>query len=488
MKTLKIGRSSSNNIVISDVTVSSQHAIITILDTKEVHIKDLNSTNGTYVNGKRIDTETTITASDTIKVGNIALDWVKYLNEKKKPNPPVFSGDASAIKRRKTIGRETGDIIINHSDVSTNHAQLIEKENGDIVIADSGSTNGTYVNGQRISMQTLRPGDRVLIANKYPLEWESIFGNNANSIKNRDDKKSKTFRIALISITTIVAIVVGFFLFPRGEKTLTMEEIYAKYEKSVVMIYTTYNYHIEAGGNNNLENYVNNIIEKDIKGSLGTGFYVSPEGKIVTNKHVAQPWDQQEAENIKRSIQGLIKQLASQSRAHQIEYLPLVNEVKVTGQLISIGIIPNKTYVDSPQDIIPCHFVKTTDNDNVDIAVIQRNQLPATSEITVVDLNMAIVDNESIVVGRPVYTIGFPGGINFTHTKEGVKSVVGSGQISQSGDEYKFMFDANSWHGASGSPVFNNKGQLIGVAYAGYDETQGYNLAVRAKYAVELAK
>ncbi|MDR2425032.1 MAG: FHA domain-containing protein, partial [Prevotellaceae bacterium] len=83
MKLIKIGRSSANDIVISDATVSSQHALITILDSKEVRIKDLNSTNGTYVNGKRITAETTIVASDVIKVGNSTVDWLKYLNERK---------------------------------------------------------------------------------------------------------------------------------------------------------------------------------------------------------------------------------------------------------------------------------------------------------------------------------------------------------------------------------------------------------------------
>lgn len=488
MTTLKIGRSSTNDISISDVTVSSQHAIITILDTKEVRIKDLNSTNGTFVNDKRITTETAITANDVIKVGNSTLDWVKYLNEKKKDSPPpVFSGDASAIKNKKTIGRTAeNNIVINHSDVSGSHAQLIEKVNGDIVITDSGSTNGTFVNGQKVSMHTLRSGDRVMIANKYPLNWENVFGGSVP--QKSAPKHLKTILIAAIAATVVIIGAVGFLLFQRG-KSLTAEEIYVKYEKSVVMIYATYNYHVDIGGNKNLEDYVNNIIKENISGSLGSGFYVSPEGKIVTNKHVAQPWNLQEAEQIKKSVQALIKEVASQSKAHQIEYLPLVNEAKVTGQLLSIGIIPNKTYVNSPQDIIPCHFVKTTENDDIDIAIIQRNQLPTTdSEITIIDLNQAIINNEDIVVGRTVYTIGFPGGISFTNTKDGIKSVVGSGQVSQSGDEYKFMFNASSWHGASGSPVFNDKGQLVGVAYAGQEATQGYNYAIKAKYAVELAK
>lgn len=98
MKTIKIGRSSANDIVISDATVSSQHAIITVLDSKEVKLKDLNSTNGTYVNGKRIAGEVFVTASDVIKAGNSVVEWVKYLNEGKKTVSPIYSGEVSSIK------------------------------------------------------------------------------------------------------------------------------------------------------------------------------------------------------------------------------------------------------------------------------------------------------------------------------------------------------------------------------------------------------
>ena len=89
-KYIKIGRSSTNDIVINDITVSSQHAIITILDTKEVKIKDLNSTNGTFVNGKRITVETAITANDVIKAGNANVDWLKHLNSPQKGGAPVL--------------------------------------------------------------------------------------------------------------------------------------------------------------------------------------------------------------------------------------------------------------------------------------------------------------------------------------------------------------------------------------------------------------
>ena len=47
--------------------------------------------------------------------------------------------------------------------VSGNHGKIV-KSGADWLIEDSGSTNGTYVNGARIQRQALKKGDRVRIA------------------------------------------------------------------------------------------------------------------------------------------------------------------------------------------------------------------------------------------------------------------------------------------------------------------------------------
>ena len=71
-----------------------------------------------------------------------------------------------------TLGREMGRDIVVQGDttVSRTHAQL-GNENGVFMVYDNNSANGTFVNGVRIQMQALAPGDVVQFGNsKFRLE------------------------------------------------------------------------------------------------------------------------------------------------------------------------------------------------------------------------------------------------------------------------------------------------------------------------------
>lgn len=72
-QTVMIGRSAKHNmIVIHEAFVSSEHALIQSYD-NQYWISDLNSTNGTIVNGRRIEDETPLKIGDQIKIGSVIL-------------------------------------------------------------------------------------------------------------------------------------------------------------------------------------------------------------------------------------------------------------------------------------------------------------------------------------------------------------------------------------------------------------------------------
>ena len=68
---IMIGRDPSSDIFLNDITVSRKHCKISFKD-KEAVLVDLNSLNGTYVNGLRVD-EKQIQNRDEIQVGKFKL-------------------------------------------------------------------------------------------------------------------------------------------------------------------------------------------------------------------------------------------------------------------------------------------------------------------------------------------------------------------------------------------------------------------------------
>ena len=61
-----------------------------------------------------------------------------------------------------TVGRLPGStIVIDDSRVSRRHAQIDPAEDGVVTIRDLGSTNGTKVNGVKITETTATEGDEI---------------------------------------------------------------------------------------------------------------------------------------------------------------------------------------------------------------------------------------------------------------------------------------------------------------------------------------
>lgn len=74
------------------------------------------------------------------------------------------------------IGRDIiCNIVLNDNFVSRRHAEMIISDNGQVMIRDLGSSNGTFVNGNRISESYLLPGDIVKCASVF-LNWQQYTG------------------------------------------------------------------------------------------------------------------------------------------------------------------------------------------------------------------------------------------------------------------------------------------------------------------------
>ena len=71
-----LGRRPYNDIVIDNLAVSGEHAVLQ-MSGNEVHLEDLNSTNGTYVNGKAVKKQLLLN-NDMVEIGKYKI---KYINE-----------------------------------------------------------------------------------------------------------------------------------------------------------------------------------------------------------------------------------------------------------------------------------------------------------------------------------------------------------------------------------------------------------------------
>ncbi len=74
-----------------------------------------------------------------------------------------------------TIGREASNQIpINDAEISRKHSQLV-LQGGKYVLTDLGSTNGTFVNGQRVTGQhVLQPGEVISLGEQINLLFEAV--------------------------------------------------------------------------------------------------------------------------------------------------------------------------------------------------------------------------------------------------------------------------------------------------------------------------
>jgi pSer/pThr/pTyr-binding forkhead associated (FHA) protein len=196
---ISIGRSTTNDIILDDVRVSRSHAQL-VFGAQGVTLVDLGSSNGTRINGARIE-RAALTPEDTISLGNQQLRYLVddpsedvgltvidtqmqldqtindeflpvVVNETSNPSLVVFSGDRTwsidlSNLDQATIGRdESCAVFIDSNKVSRQHAEV--QQRGEVfLLKDLGSTNGTWVSGRQIDEHTLQDGDVIQIGSAH---------------------------------------------------------------------------------------------------------------------------------------------------------------------------------------------------------------------------------------------------------------------------------------------------------------------------------
>jgi ABC transport system ATP-binding/permease protein len=159
-----IGRDSTTcHLVLSDLEASRSHAEIYVADNGKVTLTDNNSQNGTFLNSYRINSPVRISPGDRISIGKttIELSTVEKEHLSKQQESSLHSSYHHAVGSVISLGRDpSNNIVLDHPQVSRHHA-VVETTDSGTFIKDLNSTNGTYVDGQRIS-------------GKHPLSTDSV--------------------------------------------------------------------------------------------------------------------------------------------------------------------------------------------------------------------------------------------------------------------------------------------------------------------------
>jgi S1-C subfamily serine protease len=211
--------------------------------------------------------------------------------------------------------------------------------------------------------------------------------------------------------------------------------------------------------------------------AFGTGFLAKPDGTILTNHHVAEPWWHDDE----------LKQLLD----HGADPRVLSYEAYFPGKSVAIRAELGRI------------------SSEADVATLKL-ETPPPSHAELLELDPR---SEASVTGEPVVLIGYPTGVEgiLARANSDVAQKIASGaqDVSQVmsriasqrlirptttqghiGDVLrdKIVYDAATTTGGSGGPLFNRDGKVIGINFAALRDFGGSNLAVPARYATDLLK
>jgi pSer/pThr/pTyr-binding forkhead associated (FHA) protein len=213
---LTVGRDPESGLVIRGKHVSRRHAVIRASIQGYV-VRDL-STNGTYVNGRRVDGSQVLGMGDVIRIGDEEfrfeadpatyepsaelrgreparpLETPAYALSLEPPTAPradsarllatleiiskgVLKGTQFRVERPVVhLGRAPrNDIRLSDRSVSDSHATLTHRR-GAWVVRDRGSTNGTYVNGHRVAGERALPDNCALRTGDVIMRFRIVSG------------------------------------------------------------------------------------------------------------------------------------------------------------------------------------------------------------------------------------------------------------------------------------------------------------------------
>ncbi|MCI0487436.1 MAG: trypsin-like peptidase domain-containing protein [Blastocatellia bacterium] len=363
-----------------------------------------------------------------------------------------------------SIGRAPDNMLCLGDDerrVSSHHAEI--RRRGDhFVLHDLGSTNGTMINGRRVITSEIHEDDLLEFGAGGPLLRLGIESDGeiaaAAHVSDNDHLMSQSAveklverafhnrisnRWLIVALVAAMAIgaVAGIWLSPRLDPSrrgeMSFAAVAARNHSAVVFIRTEFEL-VEANGHVTIA-----------YARTGSGFVVSRDGLVVTNRHVVRDWE------YNKPAPGLT------GRATKIE-------VVFPGQ--------------KSEEAITATVHRLTETAETDLAILK---IDPPSDLSIIYGLES--DLEHTKQGDEVAVIGYPLGMDLLRRTgdDRLETSLSTGVVSRVSRDFIQLY-LRAYNGNSGGPVLNRRGRVIGILTANVGSAQDIAFCIPVDAALKM--
>lgn len=401
-------------------------------------------------------------------------------------------------------------------DVSARHGE-IRGADGRYSIHDSQSTNGTFVNGERVpsgGSRELRSGDvvgfgahgptvSVRIANsrttpigdRVTAAMPTPIGSPAQAPPRRPTtervaiavaEQTRGLRIAMGVGLVVLAGIAGalYWLGHReaAESDARLRTIMAAYEESSRQLERRLQATNDTTLINSLERQRDSLV-RVAQAARGSESAVVQQA-LQRHQDLTRAIDQMDLPAVRAANNAAVALIRTELGGQRFEATGF-------GVTTSGAVVTNRHVVlDTLGNRATSVLVKFADTDIWHKATVSRVAVDSAADLAVVQIETrgvypavrGISAVAAVAEGSTIASLGFPLGSDTPMDGLVAKTTLTPGTVSKSVPDV-VQIDSYATHGSSGSPIFDGRGEVIGVIYAGPREAAG-----RIVYAVPAAK